>query len=398
MNGPDARGYFGEFGGRYVPEVLFEPLCRLEAAMRAAFADESFWAEYRVLLRDYVGRPSPLFEARNLTRATGGARIVIKREDCNHTGAHKINNTVGQGLLARRMGKTRLIAETGAGQHGVATATIGALFGLPVEVYMGAVDVQRQSLNVYLMRLLGAKVHEVRSGSQTLKDATNEAFRDWAGSVESTFYVIGSVVGAHPYPTMVREFARVIGDEARAQMLERYGKLPDYVVACVGGGSNAMGSFAAFLDDREVRLCGVEAAGLGLEVAGGHAASLTAGTVGVLHGARTFLLQNGEGQISATHSISAGLDYPGVGPEHAHLRSTGRAVYVGVDDDSAYDAFQALARLEGIVPALESAHAIAQARRLAAGLPEDSIVLVTCSGRGDKDALRFALSGAGTTA
>jgi tryptophan synthase beta chain len=391
MHEPDALGYFGEFGGRFVPEVLFEPLCRLEAAMREAFADDLFWAEYRSLLRDYVGRPSPLFEARNLTSATGGARIVIKREDCNHTGAHKINNTVGQALLARRMGKTRLIAETGAGQHGVATATVGALFGLPVEVYMGALDMQRQALNVYLMRLLGAQVHEVSSGSQTLKDATNEAFRDWAASVESTFYVIGSVVGAHPYPVLVREFARVIGDEARAQTLERYGRLPDHVVACVGGGSNAMGTFAAFVDDREVRLCGVEAAGHGLDVAGGHAASLTAGTVGVLHGARTYLLQNGEGQISATHSVSAGLDYPGVGPEHAYLKSIGRATYVGVDDAAARDAFEALARLEGIVPALESAHAIAQARRIAADLPEEAIVLVTCSGRGDKDALRFAL-------
>jgi tryptophan synthase beta chain len=273
----------------------------------------------------------------------------------------------------------------------VATATVGALFGLPVEVYMGALDMQRQALNVYLMRLLGAQVHEVSSGSQTLKDATNEAFRDWAASVESTFYVIGSVVGAHPYPVLVREFARVIGDEARAQTLERYGRLPDHVVACVGGGSNAMGTFAAFVDDREVRLCGVEAAGHGLDVAGGHAASLTAGTVGVLHGARTYLLQNGEGQISATHSVSAGLDYPGVGPEHAYLKSIGRATYVGVDDAAARDAFEALARLEGIVPALESAHAIAQARRIAADLPEEAIVLVTCSGRGDKDALRFAL-------
>ncbi len=395
LHGPDARGYFGEFGGRYVPEVLFEPLCRLETAMREAFADDGFWMEYRALLRDYVGRPSPLFEARNLTRAGGGARIVIKREDCNHTGAHKINNTVGQALLARRMGKTRLIAETGAGQHGVATATVGALFGLPVEVYMGAVDIKRQALNVYLMRLLGAQVHEVTSGSQTLKDATNEAFRDWAASVESTFYVIGSVVGAHPYPLLVREFARVIGDEARAQVLERYGRLPDHVVACVGGGSNAMGTFAAFLDDRDVRLCGVEAAGHGLDVAGGHAASLLGGTVGVLHGARTYLLQNGEGQISATHSISAGLDYPGVGPEHAHLRTTGRATYASVDDELARDAFETLARLEGIVPALESAHAIAHARRLAAGLSKEAIVVVTCSGRGDKDALQFALDRAG---
>jgi tryptophan synthase beta chain len=392
---PDARGYYGEFGGRFVPEVLVEPLAQLEAAMREAFADESFWSEYHALLRDYVGRPSPLFEARNLTKATGGARIVLKREDCNHTGAHKINNTVGQALLACRMGKSRLIAETGAGQHGVATATVGALFGLPVEIYMGAVDVKRQALNVYLMRLLGAEVHEVAMGSQTLKDATNEAFRDWAASAESTFYVIGSVVGAHPYPSLVRQFARVIGDEARSQVLERYGRLPDYVVACVGGGSNALGTFAAFLDDRDVRLCGVEAAGRGLDVAGGHAASLLGGTVGVLHGARTYVLQNNEGQISPTHSISAGLDYPGVGPEHAHLRAIGRAAYASVDDDLARDAFSALARLEGIVPALESAHAIAHARRIAADLSEDAIVLVTCSGRGDKDALQFALDRAG---
>jgi tryptophan synthase beta chain len=392
---PDARGYYGEFGGRFVPEVLVEPLAQLEAAMREAFADESFWSEYHTLLRDYVGRPSPLFEARNLTKATGGARIVIKREDCNHTGAHKINNTVGQALVARRMGKTRLIAETGAGQHGVATATVGAMFGLPVEIYMGAVDVKRQALNVYLMRMLGAEVHEVASGSQTLKDATNEAFRDWAASAESTFYVIGSVVGAHPYPSLVRRFARVIGDEARSQVLERYNRLPDYVVACVGGGSNALGTFAAFLDDRGVRLCGVEAAGRGLDVAGGHAASLLGGTVGVLHGARTYVLQNDEGQISPTHSISAGLDYPGVGPEHAHLRAIGRAAYASVDDDLARDAFAALARLEGIVPALESAHAIAHARRVAADLSKDAIVLVTCSGRGDKDALQFALDRAG---
>ena len=395
LHGPDECGYFGAFGGRYVPEVLYEPLCHVEAAAREAFADEEFWREYRALLRDYVGRPSPLYEARNLTRATGGARIVLKREDCNHTGAHKINNTIGQALLARRMGKTRLIAETGAGQHGVATATVGALFGIPVEVYMGAVDVRRQSLNVYLMELLGATVHEVTSGSQTLKDATNEAFRDWAATVETTFYVIGSAVGAHPYPMLVREFARVIGDEARAQSLERFDRLPDHVVACVGGGSNAIGTFAAFLSDRDVRLYGVEAAGRGLEVAGGHAASLLAGTVGVLHGARTFIVQNGEGQVSATHSVSAGLDYPGVGPEHAHLRAIGRVTYESVGDEAAFDAFNALARLEGIVPALESAHAIAYARRLAATLPSDAIVVATCSGRGDKDAVRFALDRAG---
>ena len=391
MHEPDARGYFGEFGGRFVPEVLVEPLQQLEIAARQAFADSAFWAEYRELLRDYVGRPSPLFEARNVSRERGGARILLKREDCNHTGAHKILNTIGQGLLAKRMGKTRLIAETGAGQHGVATATVGALFGLPVEVFMGSEDVERQSLNVYLMQLLGATVHAVESGSRTLKDATNEAFRDWAASVESTFYVIGSVVGAHPYPWMVREFARVIGAEARAQCLERFESLPDHVVACVGGGSNAIGMFAAFLDDARVRLWGVEAAGRGLGRLGEHAASLGAGSIGVLHGARTFVLQNDAGQIASTHSISAGLDYPGVGPEHAHLKATGRAQYVAVTDDEALGAFERLARLEGIVPALESAHAVAYAERLAATLPHTAIVLVNLSGRGDKDAVRFAL-------
>jgi len=388
---PDARGYFGEFGGRFVPEVLVEPLARLEGAVRDAFSDEAFWSEFRTLLRDYVGRPSPLFEARNLSRSSGGARIVLKREDCNHTGAHKILNTIGQGLLARRLGKTRIIAETGAGQHGVATATVGALFGIPVEVYMGAQDVERQSLNVYLMRLLGAVVHPVESGSRTLKDATNEAFRDWAASVESTFYIIGSVVGAHPYPFMVRQFARVIGDEARAQCLERFERLPDHVVACVGGGSNAMGIFSAFLDDEAVRLWGVEAGGLGLARQGGHAASIGAGSLGVLHGSRTYVLQDEAGQIAPTHSISAGLDYPGVGPEHAHLNATGRAAYVTVTDAQALLSFELLARLEGIVPALESAHAIAYAREIASTLPSESIVLVNLSGRGDKDAVRFAL-------
>jgi tryptophan synthase beta chain len=391
MHDPDPRGYFGEFGGRFVPEVLVEPLAQLETAMRAAFADEGFWSEYRTLLRDYVGRPSPLFEARNLTRSSGGARIALKREDCNHTGAHKILNTIGQGMLAKRMGKTRIIAETGAGQHGVASATVGALFGIPVEVYMGAEDVERQSLNVYLMRLLGATVHPVDSGARTLKDATNEAFRDWAGSVESTFYIIGSVVGAHPYPWMVRQFARVIGDEARAQCLDRYERLPDHVVACVGGGSNAMGIFSAFLDDPAVRLWGVEAGGRGLDRVGGHAASIGAGSLGVLHGARTFVLQDDAGQIASTHSVSAGLDYPGVGPEHAHLMTTGRAKYVSVTDAQALASFERLARLEGIVPALESAHAIAYAETLAATLPAESIVLVNLSGRGDKDAVRFAL-------
>jgi tryptophan synthase beta chain len=388
---PDARGYYGEFGGRFVPEVLADPLARLEAAAFEAFADGAFWASYRSLLRDFVGRPSPLYFASNLTRRTGGARILLKREDCNHTGAHKILNTVGQGLLAKRMGKSRLIAETGAGQHGVATATVGALLGLPVEVYMGSEDVERQSLNVYLMRLLGAQVHSVDSGSRTLKDATNEAFRDWAATAESTFYVIGSAVGAHPYPWIVKRFARVIGDEARDQCLARFGRLPDHVVACVGGGSNAIGIFAAFVDDAGVCLWGVEAGGHGLGSLGRHAASIGGGTIGVLHGARTFVLQDEGGQIAATHSISAGLDYPGVGPEHAHLHASGRARYVAVTDDEARGAFERLARVEGIVPALESAHAIAYAETLAATLPAEAAVLVNLSGRGDKDVVRFAL-------
>ncbi|HXW76584.1 MAG TPA: tryptophan synthase subunit beta [Candidatus Eremiobacteraceae bacterium] len=390
MDRPDERGYFGEFGGRFVPEVLVEPLRRLEACARAAFDDAGFWAEYRALLRDYVGRPSPLYAAQNLTRSCGGAAIAIKREDCNHTGAHKINNTVGQGLLAKRLGSTRLIAETGAGQHGVATATVGALLGMPVEIYMGAEDVDRQALNVYLMRLLGARVHAVDSGTRTLKDATSEAFRDWAASADSTFYVIGSVVGAHPYPWIVRQFSRVVGDEAREQCLTRFGRLPSDVVACVGGGSNALGIFTAFIDDADVRLWGVEAAGTGLADAGGHAASLAGGSVGVLHGARTFIVQDVAGQISRTHSIAAGLDYPGVGPEHAYLRASGRATYVCATDEEALAAFGALAKLEGIVPALESAHAFAFASDLARRLGPDKLVLVNCSGRGDKDVERFA--------
>ena len=386
---PDARGYFGEFGGRFVPEVLVEPLRELEAALHDALADPAFWGEYRRLLRDYVGRPSPIFACENLTAQLGGARILLKREDCNHTGAHKINNTVGQGLLAKRMGKRRLIAETGAGQHGVATATIGALLRLPVEVYMGADDVQRQALNVYTMRLLGATVHTVTCGSRTLKDATNEAFRDWAASAATTFYVIGSVVGAHPYPYMVREFARVIGDEAREQMLAQYGALPDHVVACVGGGSNAIGIFSAFLGDGGVRLWGVEARGQGLRF-GLHAATLAAGSNGVLHGARTKVLQDATGQTAPTHSIAAGLDYPGVGPEHAYLQATGRATYVSSSDEEAREAFGLLARTEGIVPAMESAHAVAYACRLAREVPSRDIVLVNLSGRGDKDVVRFA--------
>ncbi|TAM57766.1 tryptophan synthase subunit beta [bacterium] len=389
MQQPDERGYFGRFGGRYVPEVLHGALERLEQAMGEAFADPLFWHEYRSLLAEYVGRPSPLYEARRLSEHCRGARIFLKREDTNHTGAHKINNTVGQGLLAKRMGARRLIAETGAGQHGVATATIGAKLGLPVDVYMGAKDVERQALNVYLMRLLGATVHPVSSGTQTLKDATNEAFRVWAACSDNTFYVIGSVVGAHPYPYMVREFQRVIGDEARAQSLERLGRLPDDVVACVGGGSNAMGIFTAFVDDAGVRLWGVEAAGRGL-AGGEHAASLGAGSVGLLHGSRSYLLQTEEGQVRETHSISAGLDYPGVGPEHAYLHDTGRATYAGIEDGEALEAFHLLAHLEGIVPALESAHAVAYAMRLASEGPPQRVIVVSLSGRGDKDVMQVA--------
>jgi tryptophan synthase beta chain len=367
----------------FVPEVLVEAVTQLDTAMNAAFADPSFWREYHDVLRDFVGRPSPIYQTTRLAGA-GAAPLVFKREDLNHTGAHKINNTVGQALLARRMGKTRFIAETGAGQHGVATATVGAKFGIPVEVFMGAVDVERQALNVYVMKLLGATVHSVSSGTQTLKDATNEAFRDWAGRIEDTFYIIGSVVGAHPYPYMVREFQKVIGIEARAQMLERYGRLPTDVVACVGGGSNAMGIFAGFVDDPDVQLWGVEAAGHGIHAID-TAASISAGSIGILHGSRSYVLQTNEGQVRDTHSISAGLDYPGVGPEHAFLSSSGRARYVSADDDEAVAAYHETALREGIVPALESAHAIAFARKLAAERGPDGLVLVNLSGRGDKD-------------
>ena len=388
MHQPDARGYFGRFGGKYVPEVLYDALERLEAAMRDAFADPAFWGEYDALLRDFVGRPSPILEAPRFVEG-GNARFVLKREDLNHTGAHKINNTVGQGLLAKRMGKRRIIAETGAGQHGVATATIGARLGIPVDVYMGARDIERQALNVFVMKLLGATVHPVDGGTMTLKDATNEAFREWAATVDETFYVIGSVVGAHPYPYMVREFQKVIGVEARAQMLERYGRLPTDVVACVGGGSNAMGLFAAFVDDAGVALWGAEAAGLGL-TSGCTAAALGAGSVGILHGSRSYLLQSPEGQVQETHSISAGLDYPGVGPEHAYLKDAGRATYVAVTDDEALCAFHRLAETEGIVPALESAHALSLGANLARERGSDGLVLVNLSGRGDKDVFTVA--------
>lgn len=384
MKKPDARGYFGEFGGRFVPEVLVAALEQLEVAAEAAFADPAFWAEYHAVLRDFVGRPSPLYRCERYTAGISGVPLLMKREDTNHTGAHKINNTIGQAMLAMRMGKHRLIAETGAGQHGVATATVGAKFGLPVEVYMGSRDVERQALNVHVMRLLGATVHSVDSGTKTLKDATNEAFRVWAERVRDTFYVIGSVVGAHPYPYIVREFQKVIGEEARRQVLERYGRLPSDVIACVGGGSNAMGIFAGFADDAEVRFWGVEAGGEGIDTAK-TAASLGAGTIGVLHGSRSYLLQSDEGQVRETHSTAAGLDYPGVGPEHAFLKESGRATYVSVTDLDAIDAFHEFARSEGIVPAMESAHAIAYARKLAAMRTADDLVLVNLSGRGDKD-------------
>jgi tryptophan synthase beta chain len=381
---PDARGYFGEFGGRFVPEVLVAALDELEAAASEAFADPAFWSEYDAVLRDFVGRPSPLYRCERYLEGVSAAPLLMKREDANHTGAHKINNTVGQALLARRMGKQRLIAETGAGQHGVAAATVGAKFGLPVDVYMGSRDIERQALNVHVMRLLGAQVHPVSGGSQTLKDATNEALRVWAERVGETFYVIGSVVGPHPYPYIVREFQKVIGIEARSQILERFGRLPSDVIACVGGGSNAIGIFTAFAGDADVRLWGVEAGGAGER----SAASLGAGSVGVLHGSRSYVLQNDEGQVRETHSIAAGLDYPGVGPEHAYLHRSGRVGYVQSGDAAALEAFRTFARCEGIVPALESAHAIAFARRLSAERDRDDLILVNLSGRGDKDITR----------
>ncbi len=381
---PDARGHFGAYGGTYVAETLIEPLRELTAAYEKYRVDPDFIAELEADLRHYVGRPSPIYEAARLSRQVGGARILLKREDLNHTGAHKINNTVGQALLARRMGKPRIIAETGAGQHGVASATVAARLGLECVVYMGAVDVERQAINVYRMKLLGAKVVPVTSGSKTLKDALNEALRDWVTNVADTFYIIGTVAGPHPYPKMVRDFNAVIGREARAQMLEQYGRLPDALVACVGGGSNAIGLFHPFLNDRDVRIVGAEAAGDGI-ASGRHAASLAAGRPGVLHGNRTYLLCDDDGQIIETHSISAGLDYPGVGPEHAFLKDAGRAQYVGVTDAEALEAFHLLARTEGILAALESSHAVAQAIKLARELPNDALILMNLSGRGDKD-------------
>jgi len=383
---PDERGYFGPFGGRFVPETLVPALLELEQAYEEAQADPAFARELDGWLRELCGRPTPLYRADRLAEACGNPRVrlYLKREDLNHTGAHKINNALGQVLLARRMGKGRVVAETGAGQHGVATATAAAALGLECVVYMGAEDVRRQSLNVFRMELLGARVHSVDAGSRTLKDAINEALRDWVTNVADTSYVIGSVVGPHPYPRMVRDFQSVIGRETRAQVLEKEGRLPDVLVACVGGGSNAMGLFHPFVDDPQVAMVGVEAAGTGLDT-GHHAASLAAGSPGVLHGSLTYLLQDDDGQVRVAHSVSAGLDYPGVGPEHAWLKETGRARYETVTDAEALEAFQLLARCEGIIPALESAHALAYLRRLLPELEPGSIVVVCLSGRGDKD-------------
>lgn len=381
---PDAAGHFGRYGGRFVAETLIGPLVELAEAYDAARVDPAFVAEFERDLAHYVGRPSPIYHAERLSEHVGGARILLKREDLNHTGAHKINNTIGQALLASRMGKPRIIAETGAGQHGVASATVAARLGLECVVYMGATDIERQKINVYRMQLLGATVVPVTSGSATLKDALNEAMRDWTTNVADTFYIIGTVAGPDPYPRMVRDFNAVVGREARAQMLAEHGRLPDAVTACVGGGSNAIGIFHAFLNDPGVRIVGAEAAGDGI-ASGRHAASLAAGRPGVLHGNRTYVICDDDGQITETHSVSAGLDYPGVGPEHAFLKDAGRAEYVGVDDDEALSAFRLLAQTEGILAALESSHAIAQAMKLARELPKDGLVLCNLSGRGDKD-------------
>ncbi|PKL95474.1 MAG: tryptophan synthase subunit beta [Gammaproteobacteria bacterium HGW-Gammaproteobacteria-8] len=381
---PDTRGHFGRYGGRFVSETLMAALEELEQAWLRTRKDPEFQAEFERDLRHFVGRPSPLYFAERLTRHAGGAKILFKREDLNHTGAHKINNTVGQALLARAMGKQRVIAETGAGQHGVASATVAARLGMQCVVYMGADDIERQSINVFRMKLLGAEVVSVTSGSRTLKDALNEAMRDWVTNVDDTFYILGTVAGPHPYPALVRDFNAVVGREAREQCLLEYGKLPDALVACVGGGSNAIGLFHPFIGDSGVAMYGVEAAGRGL-AGQEHAASLCAGRVGVLHGSRTYLLDDDAGQIRDTHSVSAGLDYPGVGPEHAWLKDCGRAEYVGVTDDEALEAFHLCTRAEGIMPALESAHAVAWGLRQAAAMDPDQIVLVNMSGRGDKD-------------
>ena len=383
-NLPDAKGHFGPYGGVFVAETLMHALDELRTQYERMRNDAGFVAEFESELKHYVGRPSPVYHARRLTQHAGGAQIWLKREDLNHTGAHKINNTIGQALLAKHMGKKRVIAETGAGQHGVAAATVAARYGMECVVYMGSEDIKRQSMNVFRMKLLGATVVPVESGSKTLKDALNEAMRDWVTNVESTFYIIGTVAGPHPYPMMVRDFNAVVGRELRTQMPEAIGRQPDAILACVGGGSNAMGAFYPYIEDKSVRLIGVEAGGLGL-ASGKHAATLCAGKPGVLHGNRTYLIQDENGQIIETHSISAGLDYPGVGPEHAWLKDSGRAEYVSITDDEALNAFHTLTRMEGIMPALESAHAVAYALKLAPTLPKGQVLLVNLSGRGDKD-------------
>jgi tryptophan synthase beta chain len=384
VNLVNKEGYFGGYGGRFVPETLVPALDELTAAYDALKTDTKFWQEFESLCHYYIGRPTPLYFAERLTEKCGGAKILLKREDLAHTGAHKINNAVGQALLAKKLGKKRIIAETGAGQHGVATAAVAAHMGMECVVYMGSDDIERQKLNVFRMKLMGAEVRPVNSGSRTLKDAINEAFRDWVSNISTTHYLLGSVVGPHPYPVIVRDFQSVIGKEAREQMLKDYKQMPDYIVACVGGGSNSMGIFYPFLNDKTVKLIGVEAAGLGLKTSK-HAATLSAGSIGVLHGAKSYVLQDKNGQISETHSISAGLDYPGVGPEHSFLKDSGRAIYVAVDDKEALDGFQLLCHSEGIIPALESSHAIAHAAKLAPTLKKEEIIIVNLSGRGDKD-------------
>ncbi|URZ03447.1 tryptophan synthase subunit beta [Clostridium felsineum] len=378
------NGRFGIFGGQYVPETLMNAVNELEEEFNKAIKDEEFMKEYRYYLEKYVGRETPLYFAENMTKKLGGAKIYLKREDLNHTGSHKLNNALGQVLLAKKMGKKRVIAETGAGQHGVATATAAALFGLECEVFMGAEDVERQALNVFRMKILGAKVNSVKSGTNTLKDAINAAMRDWVTNIDNTYYVIGSVMGPHPYPTIVKDFQKIIGEEARRQMIEAEDKLPDYVVACVGGGSNSMGIFYPFIKDTSVKLVGVEAAGLGIETTM-HAATLTKGSVGIIHGMMTYVLQDEDGQITPAYSVSAGLDYPGVGPQHSFLKETERAEYKSVTDKEALDAFLYLSETEGIIPALESSHAVAYAMKLAPTLSKDKVVIINLSGRGDKD-------------
>jgi tryptophan synthase beta chain len=381
---PDDRGYFGEFGGRYVPETLVPALDQLKKTYEEIKTDRQFWSEFDSLCRNYVGRPTPLFKAESLSKYFGGVNVYLKREDLAHTGAHKINNALGQGLLAKRMGKKRIIAETGAGQHGVATAAVCAMLGMECVIYMGEEDIRRQAPNVFRMKLLGATVVPVTSGSRTLKDAVNEAIRDWVATCGHTHYIFGSVVGPHPYPSMVRDFQSIIGKEARKQILEQTGRLPDYIIACVGGGSNAMGIFHPFLEDKEVKLIGVEAAGRGVET-GQHAAPLVAGRVGVLHGSKSYILQDKNGQIIEAYSISAGLDYPGVGPEHSYLKDSGRATYAAISDKEALEGFQLLSRIEGIIPALESSHAVAYAGKLAGTLDQGQTIIINLSGRGDKD-------------